>query len=85
MRIAFNLFGISFALFLSTASHGYGLDGHYYAVTMAFIDINGGKPLPSDLVDIATSVQFVDDDTKTMPNYGILPANAESRRTFLRR
>ena len=82
MKTFIKVFGVTCGLILSSGSHGYGLDGHYYAVSMALIDVNGGKPLPEDLVNIATSVQFVDDDSKTMPNYGILPANAESRRTF---
>ena len=82
MNVAIKIAGMAFGLAISLSCHGYGLDGHYYAVTMALIDINGGKPLPADLVNIATSVQFVDDDTKTMPNYGVLPSDAESRRTF---
>ena len=77
-----NFFSFFCILFFSIAGHGYGTDGHYYAVTMALIDVNGGKSLTSDMVDIATSVQFVDDDPKTMPNFGILASNAESRRTF---
>jgi hypothetical protein len=82
MNIAIKIAGIAFGLAISLSCHGYGLDGHYYAVTMALIDVNGGKPLPAELVNIATSVQFVDDDAKTMPNYGVLPSDAESRRTF---
>ncbi|MFN5745435.1 MAG: hypothetical protein ACK443_05035 [Methylococcaceae bacterium] len=82
MNQLLRIVGIACGLAISLSSQGYGLDGHYYAVSMALIDVNGGKPLPPDLITIATSVQFVDDDSKTMPNYGIFPSNAESRRTF---
>ena len=42
--------------------------------------MNGGKALPDDLLTIARTIQYVDDNPKTLPSFN--PIDSESRRTF---
>ena len=69
------------ALFWSN-SHAYDEDGHYYAVAMMALDVNGGKPLTPDLLKIIRAVQYVDDNPLTLPSNGISEKDKLSRRTF---
>jgi len=69
------------ALFWSN-SHAYDEDGHYYAVAMMALDVNGGNPLTPDLLKIIRAVQYVDDNPLTLPDSDLSKGAVESRRTF---
>jgi len=74
------------ALFGSN-SHAYDEDGHYYALAMMALDVNGGKPLTPDLLKIIRAVQYVDDNPLTLPESNpfkgsLSETQIQSRRTF---